>query len=129
MGFFNGFEVIAHTVNVDVRERWFSLKCIYDRSPSTVIQEIFKIGVLVMDHSLIRSCVHLHDLHIRLPRTARALRCAHSLLSSWDSGIILSGFQSVLIPTSLWGEDVASIYEEIFIMNDDVANEKNMPTP
>ena len=60
-----------------------------------------------MGHSLIRSLIPSHRSLIRSLRTAhfdRALRCAHSfarllthsLLSSWESGIFLSTFQSVL---------------------------------
>ena len=69
--------------------------------------KLLEIGMLVMGHSLIRSLVRSHRSLVRLLRTARfarALRCAHSfarslthsLLSSWDSGVLLSDFQSVL---------------------------------
>ena len=47
----------------------------------------------------IRFSVRSHRSLIRLLRTARfgrALRCAHSLPSSWDRRIFLSDFQSVL---------------------------------
>jgi len=69
--------------------------------------ECLEIATLVMGHSLVRSLVRSHRSLVRLLRTARfarALRCAHSfarslthsLPSSWDSGIFLSYFQSVL---------------------------------
>ena len=61
--------------------------------------ECLEIATLVMGHSLVRSLVRSHRSLVRLLRTARfarALRCAHSLPSSWDSGIFLSDFQSVL---------------------------------
>ena len=63
------------------------------------VSEPLENRMFLMSPSLIRSLVRSHRSLVCLLLTAcfaRALRCAHSLLSSWDNGISLSIFPSLL---------------------------------
>ena len=73
-----------------------------------------------MGHSFIRSLVRSHRSLVRFLRTARfaalVRSLAHSLLSSWDSEIFLSTFQSVLDHCVLFASPLGSVVSN-YILN------------